>query len=200
MVNVVNVMVKEVTGALEEEAMAQIISYLATTARQIGMNLFPVSEETQLEEEVVLAIAARNPDIRPKMKVEPQFSKRIKIQAPKSQKRRKVTKHVLLLPSQKMAGTKDSGTQTSLKNASAKKTWRVLKPRTSWSRRSKTWRPPKNLTPPKSTQNETSRTSTLRILAQQPNTSTTLRNLRMMLQKNCNFSKKVTQTLKTEQK
>lgn len=83
MVNVVNVMVKEVTGALEEEAMAQIISNLAKMARQIGMNLFPVSEETQIEE-VVLAIAAPNPVIRPKMKVEPQFPKWIKSEAPKS--------------------------------------------------------------------------------------------------------------------
>ena len=84
MVNVVNVMVKEMTGALEEEAMAQIISNLAKMARQIGMNLFPVSEDTQIEEEVVLAIAAPNPVIRPKMKVEPQFPKWIKSEAPKS--------------------------------------------------------------------------------------------------------------------
>lgn len=130
----VNVMVKRRTEALEEEAMDQITSNLATTAKQIGMNLFLVWEETQIDAEVVITIAALNTDTRPKMKLT-LLPKQIKSLTTKSKKRRKVTKTALIQPRLKTAGIKGRGIQISLKNASATKTWSTLKRRTWWSRR-----------------------------------------------------------------
>jgi len=65
----VSVVFKSVTGELERKVMAQIFSWLLTMGKQIGTSLFQASGETQIDDqEVVVAIAVLNLDIRLKMK------------------------------------------------------------------------------------------------------------------------------------